>query len=353
MFKYRKKCVLCDDVLVTTNKLDNFPVSFSPVEKIDYSFYDLEFGMCYKCDSLQLQTLVDPENLYENQHNITYNTPTWKTHHEQFSIFIIDNTRNRNFLEIGGSSGILESKLRSDSCSMMYYIIDICENDTRDTDNGIVYIKGNCETFDFTEYNNNTFLMSHVFEHLYNPRIFVENLLKNNVNEIFISLPNMEYLYNSNSIFVHVEHTFYCSFLNIINLFNNYNYSCIKSQYFKNHSIFFHFKLKDSVNQEYKFRNMKKSVDFKDNSYIIPAGHYGQMLYFNSENKKKVKGFIDNDTSKQGKYMNGTNLKIYSFDNIKDDNDINIYIYAGPYTNELYSQAKNKFKNANINSLNN
>ena len=49
---------------------------------------DIIFKGCTSCGCVQLETLIDPDILYQEYHNDTVNTPTWKEHHSLFTSFI-------------------------------------------------------------------------------------------------------------------------------------------------------------------------------------------------------------------------------------------------------------------------
>ena len=88
-------------------------------------------------------------------------------------------------------------------------------------------------------------------------------------------------------------------------------------------------------------------ISIPENSFIAPGGHMGQLVYCISK-PNKILGFLDNDISKHYKRNYGTPYFIYPFDKIKDYNSlINIYIYAGPYLNEIIKQLE-EYNNINI-----
>ena len=53
-----------------------------------------------------------------------------------------------------------------------YTTLDMFRNNELPT--SVKFIKGNCETYCYSGFN--TIILSHVFEHLYNPRKFIENI---------------------------------------------------------------------------------------------------------------------------------------------------------------------------------
>ena len=347
----RTNCVLCEGAGTLTNIhiLKNYPITPSSSNK-DYStdeFNDCIFAACNVCGCIQLKTLVDPIKLYQNSHNSTENTPTWKEHHTAFSEFVMS-TSPQDLLEIGGNSGILY-KLLSDRIPN-YTILDICDSEKRPQT--VKFLKGNCENFDLSGYRH--IAMSHTFEHLYFPRKFVENLAKANIQSICISIPNMEHLLASKNISVlHNEHTYFVAEKELTYLFSLVGYSCNRTMLFKNHSTFYHFTpsgikaipISPNLEQLIQFTNVinsfetsVRSINLDRPCFICPGGHYGQKIaYYLQPFRKYIRGFLDNDPSKQGLRMYGTDVKVHSPEILREfqKNKVSVILYAGPYTEEL------------------
>jgi hypothetical protein len=347
----RQKCVICESNLeeIYTNK--NYPITNSSPE-LDHTFEDdicadQIICKCIDCECIQLKNLIDPEILYNASHNLTYNTETWKEHHNLFFSFVTEDNIESIF-EVGGSSGVLYEKLKDKKIE--YKCLDLCEETTIPTSQ---YIIGNCENFNYESVDN--IVMSHVFEHLYNPLDFIKCLVKYSVKNIYLSIPNLEYLLiNKRPYVITNEHTYYIDKNYMTHLFSKYGYSVSKFQEFKNHSLFLKFTLTNSnvipltknislSNTYLDIINYKKSIniDIPANSYIIPGGYLGQFLYTLAK-PDNFYGFIDNDITKQGKRIYGTPFYTYSFDVLKKhiNEKLNIIIVSSPYTKELIEQIK-------------
>jgi hypothetical protein len=335
MYTTRSSCCLCGGLLKEKFVLCGHPITFSPTSKSHEEdvYEDLKYGSCSGCGSVQLMSLVSQDVLYENSHNGTTYSETWTRHHEEFSGFInVDYTSN--VIEVGGTGAL--------SLSADYKILDIVDNGMNN------YIKGNCEDFDFCK--TNCVIMSHVFEHLYDPYKFIKNCYICGVDDIFISIPSMTT--SSKFLPIHTEHTYFADDLDIINLFelNRYKLECTKK--FEKHSIFFHFVRNEEVVPRggnlrpgrevdlfYNFEKRKElieSLSTDDETYIMPGGHFGQVVYYYLKNKE-IKGFIDNDKNKQNKRVYGTPFYVFS---LNDVNPKNIILYAGAYSSEIQEQIK-------------
>ena len=88
-------------------------------------------------------------------------------------------------------------------------------------------------------------------------------------------------------------------------------------------------------------------------TFIVPSGHFGSTIYYYNKYKENIIGFLDNDKEKNNKYLYGTNIYTYSFDILKEylNDDINILLHAGPYTDEIIKQIKSINESVNVNYL--
>ena len=349
---YREYCIICAcKVFEDLITLHNYPICVSPTRTNPDTdiFEDLIFKTCTNCGCVQLITLTDPSVLYSQNHNITYNTETWRLHHMSFANFITDTLEGDEILEIGGNNGVLANLILSQK-NINYTIVDMC-NDIPKSEN-ITFINTNAETY---IYRTNSLIMSHVFEHLLQPRQFVQKIANENVEHIFISVPNVTALIKSKNLLpLHVEHTFFCSSAIIHRLFNESGYICRGERHFKNHSIFFHFskstQLCDRVFNEIctvdEIKNVftegeraLKNIVLTDPFYIAPAGLYGQRIYYTLQTYKHLLlGFLDNDPTKIGNRVYGTPNYIFAPAELAKHTRIHVVLYAGPYSDEIKRQ---------------
>jgi len=153
---------------------------------------------------------------------------------------------------------------------------------------------------------------------------------------------------------LHNEHTFFVDKILIEWLFSQYGYSLVKYNEFTQHSLFLKFQKNDVaihsiavvkrpelINDIYTLL-MNDSLRFKhtqikENSFIIPAGLFGQFVIY-SCSPKNIIGFLDNDSAKQNKRVYGTPYHVFSFEELKRHNLCTVYILAGPYKAELIRQ---------------
>jgi len=354
----RSRCVICNkDEFIEIYKFENYPIVFTPPKK-DKSIEsdekeELYFIGCNYCGCVQTKYLIDQEKLYKDAYNITYNFPTMKRHHNNFAEFVIKNIINNKIIEIGGSNGALANILL-DKKSIHYTIMDLCERapDIKD----VQFINANCETSNFPE--NTTVILSHVFEHLYNPLLFVNNLKINNVNQIIIANPDFIGLLERNDThFINFEHTYFCHTPYLDYIMNSHGYYRNDISNHEKWAVFYSYvkgnneikvcenireniylltELKNYfIERENKIKNIVINNDYK--TFICTAGHYGQLVYTltNKKIKDNVIGFLDGDTFKIGKRVYGTEYFTFDKSEISKFENINVILCAERYRDEI------------------
>jgi hypothetical protein len=309
----REFCVLCHEKqrLLTINTI-NIPVNpLRILEEENVNFYNLQYGYCDKCYSVQIMTLLDPNLLYGNNYALPnpkcYN---WIQHNIGFVNFIVSSLKpSVPIIEIGSSSFVIGKHL------LHYYpnytVFDYTIKDAVKIDQ-VKYIEGNCEEYNYPL--NSNIIMSHVFEHLYNPKIFLSNCKKNNVENIIISVPSMNEL---NELFVFNQHTFLYNDTDIEYIFGNYGYKSITKKFFNTNDnsfpcLFLHFKLTNTnnnierqitLNRHLFTKNILTTLTIPNKTIIATAGMHATIVFSIIENKENILEIIDSNTNIHGKYF--------------------------------------------------
>jgi hypothetical protein len=346
----RIDCVICgSNNLIKIYELPNYPIcrhSILPQETDICA--DLIFSSCNQCGCVQLVTLQDPNILYKENNNQTFATKNWIEHHQQFADFILENLEESSeLLEIGGTTGILAKKILEKRI-LPYKIVDLCSKDPNI--NGVEFINNNAEIMRYNGISN--IVMSHVFEHLYNPSDYIKKLKHDNVKNIYISIPNMQSLLDKSVLLlINVEHTFYCDKDLCISLFESIGYLCKNIKLFNDHSLFFHFtldtpkiidwyktkKVSEKIIEYFKTIHDKyNKINIEKPFYLAPAGYYGQMMYtLLKKYNTNIIGFLDNDPLKLGQRIYGTPLYIESPKSLINIDCPIIVISASLYLQEI------------------
>ena len=356
----RKECVIC--------KNNNFKHVFDIIGTIDaYSsssftpneIETLKFIGCLFCGCIQLQNLFDIEKIYA-QPMQCFNGPLLNKHHELFCNFIIKNKciDSFNFFEIGGSYAKLANLIINyykdiNNIKIDYKILEVDSTNYSNIEN-IEYISGNCEIYKFQYLD--TIIMSLGFEHLYEPRIFLNNIYDSDVKEVFISIPDMESLTKLGDINnLNIFHTYYIDTNFITYLFCEYKYELKNIYYYENNSIFYYFVKNENINlnlnnlvtninlinSQYNFyselKNKINSLIIDSSFFICPSGLYGRFVYYylNEYTSRNVLGFLDGDTKKINKRLCGTKCKTFNKEYIKNIINPVVLIVSNKHKTEL------------------
>jgi hypothetical protein len=357
----RNICVICDykcfvnvfDVITSINITTDTDYSSDELLK-------LNFIGCKNCGCVQLENLFDLDTIYKEPMQC-FNGPSLIKHYELFNKFIIKNKNIHNdntFFEIGGSYGqlakLLINEYNENNIPINYNILEFSIDHYPEIEH-VKYISGNCETYNFIGIN--TVIMSHVFEHLYEPKKFLKNIFVSNVKEVFISIPDMDNLIKIGDINnLNIYHTFYINTEFIKYLFQLFNFILKDIYYYDNNSIFYYFtKEKSIINNHFMInlnnnslintqRNFYREIKNKINNitiekpfYICPSGLYGRFVYYylNNDTKHNVLGFLDSDPIKINKRLCGTNLLTYKKQQIINNENPIVLIVSNKHNIEL------------------
>jgi hypothetical protein len=329
----RNNCVLCDSSLNQITSVQNYKYLCLDNPDIN-NVWNMKIGSCEKCYSVQLMTLLDPNILYGPNYFQPLNTSyIWVQHNLSFTNFIVKNLPFSPVIEIGSSSFCLGKHL------IHYYkdytVFDYCLNCEKRSD--VKYLEGNCEIYDFPE--NSNIIMSHVFEHLYEPKNFIKNCKKNKVKN-----EQHTFLYNENDI----EY-----------IFSLYDYKLIKDESFISSDdsfecLFFYFELSSIVpipqiiiknRDDYSIHFLNEKIIIPKKSCVGPAGMWLCFLLNKIENINDIDFIVDINEKKQNKYYGNTTIIISNYKILKN------YCYVTIFNstiNNIIETIKESNNNINI-----
>jgi hypothetical protein len=364
----RKKCFLCKSTdLKEICKIDNFPVFMgSTKQKIEADLYeDLIFQKCCNCGSVQIKNLIPLEVLYKDTHNNAVGA-VWKLHHEQFSEFASP-FASGNVIEIGGSNLIVANNLasRAHIDSITIY------------DNNIHYEKINSKKINVVaEFFNaaiipdttNCIIHTHLIEHLYDPineMKLIGDKLKIGDHMIFSAprIDNMLKMFYTNAM--NFEHTYLLCDKKVKHIVNSSGFKIIKTRKFNDYCTFYACQKVKNIptleNHNYTDENLINNfinhhneevakillkIDTKkENTFIFGAHIFTQFLLKFGLKEELFSFVLDNDKTKIGNRLYGTNLQIASPSILKNYDSPLVILKAAQYTNEIKDDIIN-----NINS---
>jgi len=351
--------VLCENSkLVSFSKFQHPVYECVPINTTNNS-WEIEYGYCENCYSVQLIQLGDPAVIYDKNYFQPLNhTYLWIQHNISFIKFIIDNLdtdTNKSIIEIGSSSFCIGKHL-------IHYYTDYTVFDysieTANKQDHIKYIEGNCEIYDFPE--NSNIVMSHVFEHLYEPKKFIQNCSRNKVKNIYIAIPAMDDL---NQLHIGIQHTFMYNANDLEYIFGQYNYK-LNAQLVWNSvdnafpCLFFHFTLYDKpiaiersiipTRHSYTIELLTNKITIPPNTFLSTCCMFSLNIYNCIENKEDLIGVIDYSVEKIGKKFGNTDLIIYPYEHLKNYNENTHILISHPKKNNIITSVKNANSNINI-----
>lgn len=307
---------------------------------------------------IQLRELVPLEVLYSQSHGSGCVGKLWDNHHSSFAAFI-SRYSPCGVLEIGGAHGILSRKYHNLK-DTKWTIIE--PNPTPSEDVRATFIKGFFdENFQF-EQPYDAVVHSHVFEHIYDPNLFMQHLA-NFLSEgkmMFFSVPNMQVMLERKyTNCINFEHTIFLTEPYIEYLLAKYGFRIDKKEYFlDDHSIFYatyrDSKIKPiTLSGNLYDKNKKLYMDYisyherlvaelnhKINRaggsvYLFGAHIFAQYLVAFGLNTEKIVCILDNDPNKQGKRLYGTDKMVASPKILKDARNPSVILRAGVYNDEI------------------
>jgi len=366
----RKKCIFCESNLVNTyfeNDYENYVAHYQV--DLDYNIDKMikipfNINICDICNTVQNKYLGNLDEIYKINHADGTGSTMISLHKKTANIIKKYKNEINNILEIGSSYGILADIILENIPNIAYNIIEPCYNGKKD--NKIVY-NDFYENIDDNKIDANTLIISHVFEHFYNPKEILDKIYNNkNIINFFLIFPDLEYYINNDILHVlNTEHIYYVDNQFLINELENYGFQLLEKDYHLNHSVIFYFKRITNIKNNNIYKNINFSLDkyflnifdkvdkfnkiinsYNNNNkkiYIWPSSiHSIYLCSFGLEYNKLI-GMLDNSINKIDKKMYGLNLKIYSFNKIIQENDENtiILLNGGIFNKEILDQTIN------------
>jgi len=362
----RNSCVICaSETLKEIYAVDRFPVYMGITATPDLARYDkLEYRKCETCSALQLGQLIPLAILYHSNHNAEVVGEIWKGHFRRFSEFILQKADSKSVLEIGDPSAKLAKRCLKNNGE--WTIVEPNFNSSI-LDTLLPRIK--YEQVWFADFNvqdkkYDTVVLSHVFEHLYDP-VKTLNKISRCITadgKLLLSIPNMEYLLQRGHMppgGMHFEHTYYLSLDNLKFLLNRCGFEIEAYEKYLNHSLFISCAKKSEIISEdpsalansndracYKMKKVMKSfeaavvqINKTIESTSLPVYMYGahfpaQLLLSMGIKEESIVGILDNSADKIGKYLYGTSLKVQSPRILRGKKAV-VICHMGAYTDEI------------------
>jgi hypothetical protein len=363
-FYIRNNCIICKNLLKDTFFMKDLsiPISCYCNDNKDSNniFIPYNVSCCSICKTTQTKYLGDLDIIYKTNHADSTGNIMQNLH--KFVCKLLEKyiLKIKNITEIGSAKGVLSTLILQEYKNISkYYIIEPSFIGNKIEKQ--IIINDYFENVNIEKYSeSNTIIISHVFEHFYNPIEILKKIKENeNIEYLLLIWPDLEY-YKDNKIYhvLNTEHTFYVDNNFISVLFNNYSFEMIEQEKYENHSVIFLFKrnnnlkLLELINENYSidnyFNNLlsKKEeiinfINFNKNNNkkisIWPASVHTQFLLMIAE-IKGIDFVLDNSPNKIGKYLYGYNLECKSFEDTYNNDKNAIIINGGCFNKEIINK---------------
>lgn len=355
--------ILNHEDLVELYCFKNFPVFMgctNQSHELDL-LSNMNWSISKKSGAIQLNPLLPLEVVYKEQHGSGCIGESWNHHHKAFAQFI-HNFNFKTVLEIGGLHGILSKMYLKLDKSIDWSIIE--PNPIPDKEVTANFIKGYFDEHFKFEKPVDAILHSHVFEHMYDPHLFLQNISNflSDGKYLLFSLPNLEdQLKRKYTNVVNFEHTIFLTEPYIEYLLSQYNFRIVKQVYYNNeHSIFYAcirdsktkpinlpkdlFQYNKKIFLEYlnyhqkliKDLNAKIKMLKKNQKLYLFGAHVNSQYLINfGLDVKNLVSIIDNDPNKHGKRLYGTKINVNSPKILKNDVEPIVILKSGVFNQEI------------------
>lgn len=325
---------------------------------------DMKFWISRSSGMIQLNPLLPLEVLYPESHGAGCVGGSWAKHHMLLAEFI-NKFHPSSVLEIGGGHGILATNYQQNA-DIPWTILE--PNPTPIPECKANIVKGFFdENFRFSG-EIDAVVHSHVFEHIYRPEIFVKNLadfLAIGKMTLF-SVPNMKVmLQRLYTNCLNFEHTVYLSEDYIDYLLAQNGIRILEKRYFLDDHSIFYAAIKDLKQQNVALsdglyeENRRLYLSYLDyhlklvegfNRRLTEAGNRAAFLFGAHVQSQYLIGFgldvsrvkciLDNDKSKHGRRLYGTDKLVASPEILRGLQAPLVILRAGTFTQEIMEQIR-------------
>lgn len=360
LIKRRKSVLNNADNLEIIHELRNFPVFMGCVNqpKSEDLHAHQVWTICRETGFIQLQNLIPLEILYQDQHQSGVVGSIWMKHHAAFAEFLYS-YNPACVLELGGAHGILSKEYKKFN-HIPWTILE--PNPAPIEGCQARFIKGFFDENFSSEEPFDAVVHSHVFEHIYEPDLFMAKLAEfiSLGSYLVFSIPNIQAMLEKKyTNAINFEHTTCLTEPYVEYLLSKYGFRLLSKQYFMDdHSIFYaairdHSVKAAPLTKNLYMKNKKLYLDFIDYYhklvqeinykikdveqpvFLFGAHVFAQYLIAFGLDTSRIVGLLDNDPNKRAKRLYGTALIVDSPKILSQIKAPIVILKAGVYSDEI------------------
>lgn len=362
----RTNCISEDSgILKDVLTFKDFPVHIGGTDQESQfdAFHDMTWGSCIYCGLIQLTDSPSQELVYREQSTIYAIGPTWQRHHEAFAKFISE-SNPLAVLEIGGAHGVLSVEFnRLTGKNIGWRIIE--PNPSPIPECKASFITGYFESVDFEILPADMVVHSHVLEHALEPANFLRTASEKMLpgQKMGVSIPNLKKWFDKgHPNALNFEHTYLLTEVVAELLFKKSGLKILRREEFGgSHSIFF------ILEKNEEGRNLEAKLEYDDqdtrllinnfnlrkqfvelcnreleihvgDAFLFGGSIFSQQLINLGLNSDSITSVLDNDPSKDGKRLYGSNLRIALPDKMRTSHSPLVIVDCGEYNEEISNQ---------------
>jgi hypothetical protein len=307
---------------------------------------------------IQLNPLIPLDVLYPESHGAGSVGALWARHHAAFAAFLRAD-RPQAVFEIGGSHGILEREYRAHG-GAQWTILE--PNPAPVPGCQAQFVRGFFGPDFRFDGEFDTVVHSHVFEHIYEPVAFMEQLsgFMREGQTLAFSIPNLQVMLERGyTNCINFEHTLLLSEPYVDHLLARHGFRLQRKEYFlEDHSVFYSARRDSTVRagelpsglyelhaQLYRrYVSSHKELAREINAriahsaspvYLFGAHVFAQYMLAFGLDASRLTGILDNDPHKQGKRLCGTSLQVSAPAILRDLERPVVILRAGVYNAEI------------------
>lgn len=365
IYRLRNQCLLCSNERLTQILPSDtaLPLGCFPVENLSFPCHTVPYNAvhCESCGTVQTKYIGNIELVYGHNFAGLFGT-TRNTMNSLFADFISTTENVKNILEIGAGNGDVCDAVLEKKSLINYTIVD--PSYWGSTNNRQVLNVFFENVPDEQCNQSDTVVMSHVFEHFYNPLDILKKIQKNSsIKNILLNWPNLEEFVRGRTYNVlNMEHIFYVENEFLENIFKMFGFEVKKIYHYNSFAIFYHFVRSDLTNNSISFPKNKTTLQdttlFFDSlfssvsqynkileestlpAYIWPCSVHTSFCFMAGLNQARITSLLDNSPGKIGKYQYGFSIPCVSFCQVVQSPEKKIlFLVGGQYAKEVYDQA--------------
>ena len=270
-------------------------------------------------------------------------------------------TKQDSYLEIGSGDGALALEI-APYVNHVYTVDPSVESIKVSSVKNVTHIKDffSCNILKLILHRPKLVCMRHLLEHISNPFEFLTQIVEflNTESFLYIEVPNAEEIFFHHRFYdIFNDHFAYFTKGTLVNVLHRLGLQLINDNYmFNGQHMGLTFKKTENIsggniklamfdknvaiNFENAIANVNDMINMRQNVIIYGAGAHGNSILDYIHDKSKIQGCIDMDISKQGKFLQCSDIEIKqpNFDNLKNIDAV--LIASALYEDEICEMLK-------------